>query len=342
MKTFFVVNTFLIFTNCLFFLNSSFIANLIKLNDYPDNLRKIHNMPVPLLGGMVLFFNITINLFFFLLLEIINLKLFLGHFFFLFGFFLLGIIDDYKSIRPKFKLLFSILMIFSFLLIFSEYIITSIDFTSFNKVISLGYFSIPFTILCFLLLQNAMNMIDGIDGLLGSVSIAILLLCFLYNNFENTFLTYYILSLIIFLIIYIFFNFKKKSFLGDSGAFILALSISIIIVSISNEKNLSYFQTNFRTEQIFLLLLLPGIDMFRVFILRVSLNKNPFYPDKNHLHHYLLNYLNRYKICLIYFLFIFISNFLVNIFPTKTLLILTLSAILYLTILVSSRKFQSF
>ena len=342
MKTFFVVNAFLIFLNCILLFYSTFIANLIKLNDYPDNLRKIHETPVPLIGGIILFLSIIVNLCLFYFEEMINLRMFLGFLLIFLGIFIIGVVDDYKNVGPKNKLILSTIIFLLFLFIFDEYIITRLEFTSFDKIVSIGYLSLPFTILCFLLLQNAINMIDGIDGLTASVSLAILFLCLLYNNFSNSFLNYFILSIIIFLFIYIIFNFKKKSFLGDSGSFILSLAISIVIITIYNEKNLTYFKTYFKTEQIFLLLLLPGLDMFRVFILRLSINKNPFRGDNNHLHHYLLNYLNKYQICVIYFLFILISNCLANFFPTKTLIILLCSIILYLTILVFSRKLQDF
>ena len=66
-----------------------------------------------------------------------------------------------------------------------------------------------------------------------------------------------------------------------------------------NQSSISYFNISLKVEQIFMILMLPGIDMFRVFLLRISLGKNPFLPDNNHLHHYLLKFFNKYQINLV-------------------------------------------
>ena len=133
-------------------------------------------------------------------------------------------------------------------------------------------------------LQNAINMIDGVDGLLSITSISILIICLIYNSNSVIFLnidTWYNFKFNYFLI----FNFKKKTFMGDSGTFSIAILISLIIVDTYNQESISFFNVSLKVEQIFLILMLPGIDMFRVFLLRISLGKNPFLPDNNHLHH---------------------------------------------------------
>ena len=134
MKTFFVVNAFLIFSNCLLLFYSNFIANLIKLNDYPDNLRKIHKAPVPLLGGILLFLSIIVNLCLFYFEEMINFRMFLGYILIFLGIFIIGIVDDYKNVGPKNKLILSTIILLLFLFVFDEYIIMRLEFTSFDKI----------------------------------------------------------------------------------------------------------------------------------------------------------------------------------------------------------------
>ena len=134
------------------------------------------------------------------------------------------------------------------------------------------------------------------------------------------------------------FNFKKKTFMGDSGTFAIAILIALIIVDTFNQESISYFNITLKVEQIFLVLMLPGIDMFRVFLLRISLGKNPFLPDNNHLHHYLLRFFNRYQVSLIYFFSILLSNLMINLFPEKTLVILIITLFFYFSLLFFSYK----
>ena len=338
MKIVVLINVFLIIANIVFFSKAHYFAKLIGLFDKPDNIRKIHTISVPLLGGISLIFSIFINLVTFLSLKIINLEIFLAYFISIFSFFVLGFIDDYKNINPKIKILFSIIFLTIFVLVFKRYIVYELSFSSFNKIISLGIFSIPFTILCFMLLQNAINMIDGIDGLLSISTISILFICLIYNVNSDIFINYLIFTVIINLFIFTAFNIKKKTFMGDSGSFVIAILLGLIIIDAYNMNAISYFKISLKVEQIFMILMLPGIDMFRVFLLRISLGKNPFLPDNNHLHHYLLKFFNKYWVCLIYLTLILASNLMINFFPEKTLLVLITTLALYFSLLFFSYK----
>ena len=76
-------------------------------------------------------------------------------------------------------------------------------------------------------------------------------------------------------------NFKKKLFLGDSGAFLLSGIIGFIFVNKYNNDPFFY------SDEIFILLMVPGIDMLRLFMTRIYNKKNPFKGDLNHMHHLL-------------------------------------------------------
>ena len=70
-------------------------------------------------------------------------------------------------------------------------------------------------------------------------------------------------------------------FLGDSGTYTLAFIISYIIIKSHNIEEIY-------PEEIFIILSLPGLDMLRLFILRIFKGKNPFHSDRNHIHHLIL------------------------------------------------------
>ena len=78
--------------------------------------------------------------------------------------------------------------------------------------------------------------------------------------------------------------YKNKIFLGDSGIYILGGLISFVIITEYNKQNIKFF-----ADDIFILMMIPGLDFIRVFIERILKGKNPFLGDQNHLHHLILN-----------------------------------------------------
>ena len=90
-----------------------------------------------------------------------------------------------------------------------------------------------------------------------------------------------------------FYNFSNKIFLGDSGTHILAFLISYILIKSYN------FNLAFTVEEIFIILSFPGLDMFRLFVIRVFKGKNPFSPDRNHIHHLIQKKFNKFQTFLI-------------------------------------------
>ena len=89
---------------------------------------------------------------------------------------------------------------------------------------------------------------------------------------------------LIFICIFILFlNLKNKVFLGDSGVYLLGSIVTVLLVY---EYNV--FQTIKFADEIFLLLILPGVDLLRLTIMRLANGKNAFYGDRNHIHHMLI------------------------------------------------------
>ena len=125
---------------------------------------------------------------------------------------------------------------------------------------------------------------------------------------------------------------KGKIFLGNNGSYFFSFLISIIIILDHN------WNKNYYTEEIFLYLMLPGIDMIRLTINRFINNRSPFEGDGNHLHHLLIKKFN-YKISMfIIFIMIFTPIIFYNFFNVNPLMLIILSFIVYLLILLICLK----
>ena len=273
------------------------IAKKNKLLDKPDKIRKFHKKQTPLLGGIMIFSSfLLINL------NIIFFQSFNNNLFTIFiccsCCFVLGLIDDVKKVSYKYK--FFILIIIFYIFVSANPIlqINKIYFLTLNKEFYLNYLSIPITILCLLLLTNAINLIDGIDGL--CIIISIIFLTWLMNTFKNTEPLYIVITISLIYILYL--NLKKNIFLGDSGSLFLGCLIGLNIIF---NYNMEILKVNYPVENIFITLMLPGLDMLRVFVIRIMNKKNPFSPDRMHLHHLLLNQnIQLSKILIIFFILI--------------------------------------
>ena len=92
---------------------------------------------------------------------------------------------------------------------------------------------------------------------------------------------------------FLFYNFFNKTFLGDSGTNVLAFLISYILIKSYN------INQEFTADEIFIILSFPGLDMFRLFMIRILKGKNPFNPDRNHIHHLIQKKFNIFQTFLI-------------------------------------------
>ena len=117
------------------------------------------------------------------------------------------------------------------------------------------------------------------------------------------------------LILIVYLNSKNKTFMGDSGTLFLGCIISLIVIANYNKLNFV------KADEIFLLMLFPGIDMFRLFLQRALSKKNPFFGDREHLHHYLLG-LYGYGTAIFLILLISILPSILNFFIDSIFLII--------------------
>ena len=278
----------LLFINLAIFLNFKKFAEVINVYDAPDKKLKLHKKNTPILGGLILIINYSIYLLFQLLFsdnflsipkKIFNIEGYLSILILIFGFFILGFHDDKNKLAPKNKLFFSILLILVSVLLNKNLILNSFSLTIFTNKVFLNSFSITFTIFCIILLINALNFFDGING--QSCIFFIIVFSFLFFKSEMNY--FYLLSILLILFI-LFLNLMNKLFLGDGGIFLMGIIASISLILEHNvQKNILY------VDEIFFLLLLPGIDLMRLTIIRVFKGRNAFFGDRNHIHHLLVN-----------------------------------------------------
>ncbi len=239
----------------------------VKFNfyDLPDK-KKIHKKKVTKAAGLALIPIIGLNLIF---LDL-NYQLFY-FMIFLISIILLGFTDDLLNLSPLTKLLLLFVMLSFFILEIIS--IQSLGYL-FNKNLNLYFFSIPFSILCFLFLINSFNYFDGLDGLLGSLSFISIIYFLMFSNGE---LSFFLISILIYLIVFLFFNFGilPKQFIGDSGSLGLGFIVSFLACY------LTQVETTLKPSFVVWPLAFFVYEFISINFIRIKIGKNIFSRDLN-------------------------------------------------------------
>ena len=260
------------------------VAKIMDLLDQPDR-RKIHQISTPSLGGIPIYIAFIFTLIFVLpYWVVVSEKYFLVGTFLIF---LLGIRDDISSLHANRKLL---VQVFASVLVVFFMDIKIHGLNGLFGIDSFGwYFDELFTIIVIAVLTNAFNLIDGIDGLAGSIGI---LLCSLFAIIfyieGDTFSCILSLSLAGGLLAFLLYNWYPSSiFMGDTGSLILGFILTILLIkSLAIDSLSSWSQSPVSLMVSFFIL--PVYDTLRVFIIRLSEGSHPLAPDRNHIHHVML------------------------------------------------------
>ena len=257
-------------------------AGLFHLIDKPCN-RKIHSRNIPTSGGLSIYLSLLPLLIFLCFQERIYIGIFISASILL----VLGISDDIKPIPARYKLVAQ-----SLACIVTIYFGTEITWISnpFGYPIYLNYFGKILSFFWLLGIINAMNLIDGIDGLAISV-VSIFLLSFELFSATSSDLLYLTLIILSSIVPLYFFNLriKNKVFLGDSGSLLLGTVVSIYVLKILSQDY--SIKPNYDLNKVIFvisILTYPIVDIIRIFILRLYQKKSPFLPDKQHIHHLIL------------------------------------------------------
>ncbi|WP_280765815.1 MraY family glycosyltransferase [Parabacteroides sp. PFB2-10] len=205
-----------------------------------------------------------------------------------------GVRDDLVGVRYRFK--FLIQFIVASLLPASGLWLKNLN-GLFGIYELAPWVGIPITVLLIVLIINAMNFIDGIDGLAGGLSLVSLIILSTLFAFSHMWI-YAVISLATagVLIPFLYYNMygkaerQKKLFMGDTGSLTLGYLLAFLCLSLS--ANIPIVIPVLSKVPVYIVafstLFVPMFDVIRVMIVRMAHHKNPFLPDKNHIHHMLL------------------------------------------------------
>jgi UDP-GlcNAc:undecaprenyl-phosphate GlcNAc-1-phosphate transferase len=302
--------------------NINLITEKLNLIDYPDKKRKLHKKETPLIGGLIIFlcfvYLIVIDQLF-----SINSNFIFKIIFILSPMFIIGLLDDIHNFSPTNKTISLSILILLFLYFDKRFLLKELYFDDFKKIYLLNdLFSYFITTFCLLLLINAFNMTDGVNGLAHSILFLWLIILIILFNLN---ITFYFFALIIFLSL--IFNYQGKYFLGNSGSLFLGSFIGLLTIYLYN-SNLN-FRNLINVEKVILIFLIPGLDMLRLFILRISNNKSPFSGDVNHFHHYLVKNLYLHKAIILYLFLILWPFIFIQFYKVKYFFIFLIQAIIF-------------
>ena len=318
------------------FLTIPIVISVVKKNekllDKPNSDRASHKISVPTFGGIAIFCGILFSIIFWInLAKYTALQPLLSA---LLIVFFIGVVDDLISLSP-FKKLVGQLLAITVVVYFSDLRITSMY--GIFTIHELPYWvSLLLTAFTMVVITNAYNLIDGLDGLAASVGIVMTfsfgLLFLISNELEYVVLSW---SLTGALLAFLRFNFHPaKIFMGDTGSLVIGFLLSVFAVSIV-ESNIKYEVFDFEAKGSALaiaILIVPLFDALRVFVIRVSKGGSPLSPDRNHIHHNLSDLGFGHKrtslyICLANLFFIGLVVVLRNLGVNYILLIILLLAI---------------
>ena len=265
------------------------IAEQKKLYDIPDE-RKLHTHTVTSLGGVGIF----------------------G------GFLLAALLSIQGYLNPEFQYFFAAALVIFFLGLKDDLIVLSASKKFVGQVVAasiiihlggikldsmhglFGFdqlpeaFALALTYLTIIVIINSFNLIDGIDGLAGSLGVLTMLVFgtyFYMVGYQAYALLAYSLggSLVAFLI---FNHHPAKIYMGDSGSLMIGLVNAILVIKFINVASDPAIAIPIESAVAigFSIMIVPLLDTLRVFAIRISKGCSPFTPDRNHIHHLLLNW----------------------------------------------------
>jgi UDP-GlcNAc:undecaprenyl-phosphate GlcNAc-1-phosphate transferase len=278
----FIIGAFMVFVTIPMVVR---VSKAKKLFDIPDE-RKVNKRVIPNLGGVSLFIGISIATL--LCLGKLHFPEFRPILVGMIILFFIGIKDDILIISARKK--FTAQIICSLIVI----ILGNIRFTNLHGILGINEIdygtSLFISTIAIAGIINAVNLIDGIDGLASSLGILIsLVFGLLFLSADN--LTFAIFSFAVAGSLFMFFFFNvygkiNKIFMGDTGSLILGLVVAVFVIKY-NELTLTAGEQVMKLSPALTMAIIsvPMFDMIRVFFIRIRQRKSPFFPDMNHIHH---------------------------------------------------------
>ena len=276
------------------------IAKEKNLVDNPD-ARKLQKVPVPVVGGLAVFFGLLFGL----LCGITMMNLFAGDIGMFSGIvsvnrllpivlgmsimLYVGCMDDIMGLSPKARFLIEILVILG--LIYSSGI--SVD--SLHGLWGIddipSVVAVPLTIFAGVGIINAINMVDGVNGLSSGLCITCSMLFglqfFCIGDYVNAVLAFSIASSLFLFFIHNVFGNQSRMFIGDAGTMVMGVLMTWFVMCSMHDagRGMILDYAYCPTAMVVAILSVPVADTLRVMTMRVFHGKSPFSPDKTHLHH---------------------------------------------------------
>ena len=259
------------------------LAQKVGAMDVPGEARRVHDHPIPRMGGLAIFFGFLLSVLVFLPLSKQYRGMLLGAVIIV----ILGIFDDIYALPAKPKFLVQIVA--ALIAVHAGcriYILSNINIFSSDPFWVLGWLSIPITVLWIVGITNAVNLIDGLDGLACGVStisaISMLVIALLVSESDVALVMAALVGACLG-----FMPYNKnpaKMFMGDTGSTFLGY----ILATISIQGLFKYYAiVSFAVP--FLILGLPMFDTLFAIIRRLAHGQNPMAPDRGHIHHRLID-----------------------------------------------------
>lgn len=262
------------------------IAHLKGIVDYPDT-RKLQRTPVPVLGGVAVFFGIVLGVALTSgytncqsLMTIVAAMMIMLY---------VGTMDDIVGLSAKFRLTVEIGVVALLIFVNNQYINNFDGLWGYTLIPN--YVAIPLTIFAAVGIINSMNLIDGVNGLSSGYCImaSIIFGAFflIIGDAPMTTLAAVAIGSLIPFFFHNVFGTTSKMFIGDGGTLVMGIVMSTFVVNIlSSKTSTEAIDTDFGLVAFTLATMsIPIFDTLRVMLSRIVKGTSPFHPDKTHLHH---------------------------------------------------------
>lgn len=315
------------------------IISIVRTKNLMDkpNQRSSHKEKTPTMGGVAFFASLLSSLYFLQVYDShrLGLSLVIG----LLILFYVGVKDDLVGVSPRTKIIGQMLS-FIFVMDSNELSITSLNgFLGFYELpLWISYF---FGIFIIISIVNAYNLIDGINGSASMVGIMIFsIFSYIFYQTEDYYFVLLSISSIGCLTAFLRYNISKKNsiFMGDTGSLLIGFVIGVCTLRFLNLpiERLSMANINYYNKfvLVFIILYIPFVDTMRVFLIRILKHRSPFFADRNHIHHIMIDYmmLSHIQASLLLALFnllVFIFFYIANLYIST----ITLFIVLFLFII---------
>lgn len=313
------------------------LAIKIGALDIPKDDRRIHNKPMPLIGGLAIYIAVVFATLMFLPIDRSLISIMIGGSIIVCS----GIIDDMKGMSPKLKLLFQIIA--GGVLVLGDVKVDAITnpFSHGNILLDLRWFSIPITLFWVVGITNTLNLIDGLDGLSAGVamisSISFMLVAGKFENLDVTVLSGIVAGACLGFLPY---NFNPaKIFMGDTGALFLGFMLAAI--------SIEGVMKSVATIAIIVPILILGVPIFDTtfaIFRRLLSGQSIVSADKGHLHHRLLNmgFSQRQTVLILYGISAIFGTFAVIVAKANSKQAVYLSVILFIVAILILAKLGLF